>query len=359
MDGGIAAPRPGAWAEKGAGGGNSGGSPPARRGEDQLRGAGERISTLLDALGAGGNVARERAEELVRQVTDLYGSGLERVLAILAETTPDKGALDALLGDELVSSLLLVHGLHPQDLPTRIGAALDSVRPYLGSHGGDVELLGIDDDGVVRLRLLGTCQGCPSSAVTLKYAVEEAIESAAPEVTTIQVEEQEGQAAAPALIPVESLRIRLHDGSGGSPGGGAGPDRARAEAASPAGAGAVSGAASWEPVPELTHLQPGEVAGFDVGGLQILTCRSGQDLYAFLDYCPRCTRSMAGASLQRALAAPIGGGLLRCPGCRSHYDVRQAGACVEDQGLHLDPLPLLVRGGVTSVAVLEHAGPGR
>ncbi len=48
-------------------------------------------------------------------------------------------------------------------------AALDSVRPYLGSHGGDVELLGVDEDaGAVHLRLLGSCDGCPSSAVTLQ-----------------------------------------------------------------------------------------------------------------------------------------------------------------------------------------------
>jgi nitrite reductase/ring-hydroxylating ferredoxin subunit len=67
---------------------------------------------------------------------------------------------------------------------------------------------------------------------------------------------------------------------------------------------------------------------------------------------------MAGAVLQRALAAPTGGGLLRCPTCRAHFDVRQAGSCLEDRNLHLDPLPLLVRGGVMSVAVPAAAGKG-
>ena len=71
-----------------------------------------------------------------------------------------------------MASLLLVHGLHPYDVETRVARALDGVRPYLGSHGGDVELLGVTDDGVVRLRLLGSCDGCPSSSVTLKLAVE-------------------------------------------------------------------------------------------------------------------------------------------------------------------------------------------
>ena len=88
-------------------------------------------------------MARERAEELVRQVTDLYGAGLERILEILDEPGKlDDATLAALAADDLVASLLLVHGLHPHDVETRVAAALDGVRPYLGSHGGDVELLG-------------------------------------------------------------------------------------------------------------------------------------------------------------------------------------------------------------------------
>jgi Fe-S cluster biogenesis protein NfuA len=149
-------------------------------------------------------VARERAEELVRLVADLYGAGLERVLAILY----DRGHLDddvlaALAADELVSSLLLVHGLHPYDVTTRVEKALESVRPYLGSHGGDVELLDVTEDGVVRLRLLGSCDGCPSSAVTLRTEVERAIAEAAPEIVTIDVEEPNAPDAPGVTTAVE------------------------------------------------------------------------------------------------------------------------------------------------------------
>ncbi|MFC5929659.1 hypothetical protein D6T64_06955 [Cryobacterium melibiosiphilum] len=322
------------------------------------------IATLIDALGAGGMLARERAEDLVRQVTDLYGEALEHVLTIASQSdasqtdarqtdarqtdarigraeasaldaapgTHAPGAssiVDALVSDELISGLLLVHGLHPQDAPTRVAAALESVRPYLGSHGGDVELLGLSDDGVVRLRLLGSCNGCPSSSVTLKLAVEDAIERAAPEVTRIDVEQP---AKVAAVIPVEALRIRL------------------ADAPEPVPASADAGG-SWEPVPELADLDPGEVAGFIVAGVPILATRTSAEVFVFRDYCPRCAASMAGATLQRALAAPAGGGLLRCPTCRKHFDVRGAGACIEDKGVHLDPLPLLLRAGVPSVAV--------
>ncbi|SDL82573.1 NifU family protein [Arthrobacter sp. ok362] len=310
--------------------------------ENLLGSAGERISSLLDALGSGGPVARDRAEELVRQVTELYGAGLERILQVLDEQgVLGPGTVSALTSDPLVSGLLLIHGLHPVDLPGRVAAALDSVRPYLGSHGGDVELLGISEEGVVRLRLLGSCQGCPSSSVTLKLAVEDAIETGAPEVTGIEVEEA-APAAVPALIPVGALRSRL-DGLGGH-------DAGPSDAATPA-------SGTWQSVPALAELESGGVAGFLVAGVEVLTCRIGPDVYAFVDRCPRCTHSMPGASLQRALAAPAGGGLLRCPHCRSHFDVRKAGVCLEDKALHLDPLPLLLRDGVPCVAVPTTADP--
>jgi len=105
--------------------------------------------------------------------------------------------------DELVSHLLLVHDLHPVDVETRIRQALDGVRPYLGSHGGDVELLGVED-GVARVRLCGTCDGCPSSAVTLQNAIEAAILKAAPDVERIEAEGVAEPTA--ALLQIGSLQ---------------------------------------------------------------------------------------------------------------------------------------------------------
>ena len=94
-----------------------------------------------------------------------------------------------LTADELLASLLVANGLHPDDVNVRISSALDSVRPFLAGHGGDVELLDIDEAvGAVHLRLIGSCDGCPSSAVTLQHAVERAILEAAPEIVTIDVE---------------------------------------------------------------------------------------------------------------------------------------------------------------------------
>ena len=295
---------------------------------DQLQYTGERIDALLDASGSGGVVARERAEELVRLTADLYGAGMERILDIAYDAghLTDE-VLAALAADELVANLLIVHGLHPYGVDLRVEQALESVRPYLGSHGGDVELLEVTEAGVVRLRLLGSCNGCASSSVTLKLAVEGAIESAAPEVTGIEVEEAPAEPGASPLIPVASLRTRLEESE-------------------------ADQGATWEPVPQLAALAAGAVTTLEVASTPVLACRLGDDLYAYVDRCARCEGSMRGAALSRRLGAAVGEAVLRCPGCQAHYDVRRAGACLDDDALHLSPLPLLTNDGISSVAVV-------
>jgi Fe-S cluster biogenesis protein NfuA len=154
-----------------------------------LRATGDRIEQLLDELRSTADPRTcDRAEELLRLVSELYGAGLARVVELALESAPD--VMEAFVGDDLVASLLLVHGLHPESLGSRVESALAGVRPLLGAHGGDVELLEIDADaGSVRLRLLGSCDGCPSSSITLQLAVERAIVEAAPEILRIEVDE--------------------------------------------------------------------------------------------------------------------------------------------------------------------------
>ena len=233
-------------------------------------------------------MARERAEELVRLVVDLYGAGLERLLEIVHEAGRlDDDLLDRLVADDLVASLLAVHGLHPDDVGTRVARALDGVRPYLGSHGGDVELVGVTDDGRVRLRMLGSCDGCPSSSVTLTLAVESAIRDAAPEVSGIDVEEAAG-ASSPSVIPVTALRSRLD--------------------AAPAG--------EWTHVPGFADLASGEVGWFAVEGMAVTGVRVGADLYAYRDACPVCGGSLGMSTVARRLGGAAGDAVLRCPGVR-------------------------------------------
>jgi Fe-S cluster biogenesis protein NfuA len=148
-----------------------------------------RIETLIQEIercpDAG---ARVHTRELVQALLDLHGAGLERMLKHLAAAGETGLAMiDSLARDELVASLLLLYGLHPLDVETRVRQALDKVRPYLRWHAGNVELLALAG-GVVQLRLLRSSRGSASS-LTLQRAVEEAIYGKAPDVTAIEVEE--------------------------------------------------------------------------------------------------------------------------------------------------------------------------
>ena len=307
------------------------------------RSTGERIEALLDASAAHGEVSRQRAEELVRLVTDLYGAGLERLLDIVHETGRlDSEVLDALAADDLVASLLLVHGLHPYDVLTRVQRALDGVRPYLGSHGGDVELLGVTEEGVVRLQLLGSCDGCPSSSVTLELAVQDAVQAAAPEVTRIEVTARVkpasiGEPSGNGFVPLSALRARIAD---------------TADTADPPDAAAATGQGGrWEPLPQLGDLPAGGLKALEVAGMAVVVARVGSQRYAYRDRCARCAGSLAAARLERRLGGRAGDAVLRCPSCAAHFDVCRAGVGLDDPDEHLEPLPLLVRDGVPAVAV--------
>jgi len=105
---------------------------------------------------------------------------------------------------------------------------------------------------------------------------------------------------------------------------------------------------AWQPAPELGQLAPGEVGGFRVSGTVVLACRVGENVFAYQDRCANCTESLAGARLD--------GAVLRCPRCGTGFDAVHAGASV-DGTVHLDPIPLLVRDGVLSMAVAETVAP--
>jgi Fe-S cluster biogenesis protein NfuA/nitrite reductase/ring-hydroxylating ferredoxin subunit len=288
------------------------------------RGARERVArvdVLLEELErAGPAVPSDLALELVQSLLDLYGEGLARVVAEVAARDADGELARALGGDELVSHLLLIHGLHPLPLDVRVRSALDEVRPYLASHGGDVDLLGVED-GIVRLALQGSCNGCASSEVTLKLAIEDAIHKAAPDVESI---EAQGAAPAPAPAPPALLQIEVSDALRPA------PER--------------SGGGAWADAGELAGLDGGGPLVRAVAGREVLFVALDGTRYAYRPACPGCGASLAGAALRADE--------LECDGCGHRYDVRRAGRCAAEAGLHLEPVPLLVDGaGLVKVAL--------
>ena len=149
----------------------------------------ERVQDLLGSLDdIADPFAQQRVQELIGAVLELYGAGLDRILGVVNDAgEPGLPIREGLLEDGIVASLLLIHGLFPVPLEERVIEALDSVRPFLASHGGNVELLSVQD-GVARLQLQGSCNGCPSSAATLEHALREAIDAAAPDLLGLEVE---------------------------------------------------------------------------------------------------------------------------------------------------------------------------
>ena len=145
---------------------------------EALVGRVEELTAQLETIGD--PFAQSLAEELVGALMQLYGEGLERIMDAVGEEG-SAGLRERLVDDGVVASLMLIHGLYPVDLETRVREALDSVRPYMETHGGDVELLGIVD-GVARLRLEGSCHGCAASASTLELGIEKALQEAAPDL---------------------------------------------------------------------------------------------------------------------------------------------------------------------------------
>ena len=136
----------------------------------------ERIEQLVRRLESAGDPALHAvASELLQAVIEMHAVALDRMFAVLARQPGGDDAIAAMADDD------------PVDVETRVLGALEKVRPYLHSHGGDVELLSVSA-GVVRLRLQGSCGSCSSSSATLKGAVEDAIYQAAPEVAEIVAE---------------------------------------------------------------------------------------------------------------------------------------------------------------------------
>jgi Fe-S cluster biogenesis protein NfuA/nitrite reductase/ring-hydroxylating ferredoxin subunit len=276
--------------------------------EGKLRERVSRIETLLEEIEALEDPrARARSAEMVQTLLELYGEGLGRIVEAVGRLG-GQDLKDELLEDELISHLLLLHGLHPVDVETRVLGALDEVRPYLESHGGNVQFLGIEGD-VALVRLEGSCDGCPSSTMTLKLAIEEAIQKAAPELEGVQAE---GVAEPPQQATIV-----------------AGPTLRRKKKQQQE----QNGASSWTVVDGL-DLSGGEMLAREVSGEPVLFLKLGDDLLSYRSICPGC-----GGSLEHGA---LDGAALACSGCANRYDVRRAGRALEASGPGLEPVPLLV-----------------
>lgn len=263
----------------------------------------QRLTAELEALPD--PAARACGEQLAAAVVQLYGEGLERIFGALARAADEAGSVaqvrDELVADGVVASLLLIHGLYPVPLEERVRAALEEVRPYLASHGGDVELLAVQE-GVARLRLVGSCRGCAASASTLEAVVEQALEAAAPDLLGLDVE---GAAPAPGALP-------------------------------------MAGATTWVQLDGAERIERGALVPADDG---LVVANVAGTLLAYRDRCAGC-----GAALHDGVLL---GGTLTCAGCGRAFDLPRAGRCRDEDALQLDPVPLLRERDAVRVALVR------
>lgn len=161
-----------------------------------LRDMGARVEDLLGRIRAADPAVAGLAEELVGLLVDLYGEALSHVVDLV-----DDPHLERIIDDPLLASLLLLHGLHPHSMEERVERALDRIRPGLG--GKKLDVVGLDGNGTLRLRLSSPLDGCPSTIGTVQQTIEDAVAEWAPEITAVSIDGLFFQAAAePEPVPV-------------------------------------------------------------------------------------------------------------------------------------------------------------
>jgi Fe-S cluster biogenesis protein NfuA/nitrite reductase/ring-hydroxylating ferredoxin subunit len=258
-----------------------------------------RVQELQAQLESLDPVERGIAEELVAAVVQMYGAGLERIVAAVGESS----VRDELVADPVVASLLLIHDLYPVPLGERVAEALERVRPYMESHGGNVELIDVTD-GVAHLRLQGSCRSCSASSATLELAVRQALEEAAPDLVGMDVE---------GVVEPTGTPLPM--------------------AAPPA----------WFDVDDVAGIAPEEFISREVAGTPLVIANVEGTLLAYVDRCTSCGGDLRGGELSA--------GALSCPSCGRSYFLPRAGRSLDDEALQLDPVPLLRDNGSVRVAL--------
>lgn len=303
----------------------------------------ERLDQALDQLARWPDATvRERVAEILEGIRWLHAEGLKRLTDLLAE---DPERFGRALDDPQISNLLLLYELVVVDEVGRAAEAMETMRPFMRSHGGEVQLLGVEE-GIVRVRLLGSCDGCPSSTATLRQGIERVLAERLPGFRGIEVEGEgspasevdEGRAgldgrdrraervvtgAPTSFVPVERLQdLEERIKAGGEPG----------EAGEP-----------WEAdLGPLDGLPSAAPQGGLVDNYPILLIRRGARVLAYQNTCPGSLLPLHLGSLE--------GGLLVCPwhGCRFRVET---GARVGGAGPPLHSLATRVEEGRVRVVV--------
>ena len=288
------------------------GKPSAKELDDEIRTLNEqsqRMQKLVEQVDLlPDSPSKELIRECIAEILTFYGNGLERIMTVLineSNVTATK-ILNNLLEDSFINGLLIIHDLHPFDLNTRLNLALEKVRPYIESHGGQLELLSLQN-GIAKIKLSGSCKSCASSSVTLELAIKESIEENCPDLLQLDVE-----GVSPSLSGIHNAKTER------------------------------SPASPWKQVNGLADLSNGDMKFIELNGVQLAICKIGDQLFAYRNCCPACDLPLTSGKIDgESVSCKLG----------HRYDIRRAGVCVDDPDIHLDPFPLLEDNGVVKISV--------
>ncbi|GIW03302.1 NifU family protein [Roseiflexus sp.] len=262
-----------------------------------------RIEQAIAAVGKLDDQARECALELQRAIETFHKEALTRIVRRLKDDPRGKELLFDLVDDPLIYALFARHEIVRPNIVARVSRVLDAARPYIRSHGGDVELVEVREN-VVYVRLHGSCNGCSLSAVTLRNEIEAALRANVPEIVGVQVV---AAGAVPALIMPESIGVR-------------------------------DPLAGWVAGPPASDVPPGAMRRLETDHADILIINLDGRLSAFRNACAH-----QGLPLNGGLLDPESG-TLTCPWHGFCYDA-SSGECLTVPQAQLEPFPLRVEQG--------------
>lgn len=172
-------------------------------GADPRQEAARRFTEAMEGL-------LQHPHEEVRHLTEGLLGGMDQIhreaLARITNLLDHHGLMAAAAADPVIAGVLDLYELLPATPADEVERALEGVRPYIQSHGGQLEVLGVDD-GVVKVRLAGSCAGCSGSAMTLKRGVEAALREGFAGFAGMQVEEAEAAPARPTFIGLDQIKL--------------------------------------------------------------------------------------------------------------------------------------------------------
>lgn len=159
---------------------------------ERIQEIGRLVSALDDITD---NKIRTSTRELLQLVMELHGTGVEKMMEIIfAQGDAGKEIIEKLGRDHIVSSLLVLHGLHPDALETRVARAVEQTAAHLRKQEVELELLSVEQ-GIVRVHAKTSAHACGSTAATVRAAIEEAVYEAAPDIGSLLIEGLEPKSA--------------------------------------------------------------------------------------------------------------------------------------------------------------------